>query len=697
VSDPAERTGGTLGGEDAAEREARARRARLRRTLAFAVVASAAALVAIGLWTYGAVERSLRASQGAALRSVLEAQAKTLEVWIEDQKLGIRRLARDRQVREHAQALTALAAQHAARPQQYCAAPARRPLVEQLDEALAGSGAVAFNIVDRAGRIVASKFPAYCGLQMRAEAFEQSLAPVFRGETRFIRPYGESGRLTAPPPDPPLDRALVWVETPIADASGRILGALGVGQFAHEQFAAILAAARSHDTDEVYAFDRDGVLLSESRFASELAARGMLPKGAPSALAVVLRPPGAPQAGRTRLAAAARERDASRGLLLDPYPGYYGREVVGAWRWLENYDMGIAIEIGADEAYAPLQVLGAAFGVVFGALVIAVMAALYAWFSAAKLRSEVGQRRVGAYVLGERIGEGGAGNVYLARHDLLKRPTAVKLLKTSRSTDEMTARFEREAQLASQLSHPNMVEIYDYGRAEDGSLYYAMEHLEGETIGKLVLAQGALPLARAVHLLRQVCAGLAEAHGKNLVHRDISPNNIMVCRYGGEYDFVKILDFGLVKNFATREETITRSLRILGTLLYMAPERLRDPADVDPRADIYAVGALAFFLLTGRRMFETLEDIALTSKVLNEVPPHVSAVAAQPIPGVLDYLIAACLEKRREDRPARITDLSDILDALALLHRWTQRDAQAAWYAQRASPDLPSAKKASSA
>ncbi|HEX5092794.1 MAG TPA: serine/threonine-protein kinase, partial [Burkholderiales bacterium] len=356
----------------------------------------------------------------------------------------------------------------------------------------------------------------------------------------------------------------------------------------------------------------------------------------------------------------------------------------GAWRWLPAYDMGLAVEMSAAEAYAPLGVLRTVFGVVFGALVVAVLAAFGGWFAAARLRSQAEERRVGAYLLGERIGEGGVGNVYLARHDLLKRPTAVKLLKPTRATDEMTARFEREAQLASQLSHPNMVEIYDYGRASDGSLYYAMEYLEGETIGRLVMEDGALPVARAVHLLRQVCAGLSEAHGKGMVHRDVSPTNIMVCHYGGEYDFAKILDFGLVKHVAAVEqETITRTLRLLGTPLYMAPERLRDPADVDARADIYAVGAVAFFVLTAHRMFETLDDLALTSLVLNEVPRRASSVAPQPLPAALDGLIAACLEKRREDRPQTIGECGDVLEALAVRHRWTQRDAEAAWAAHR--------------
>lgn len=660
--------------EGAAAREAQARRARQRLWFALALAASVLVLTVIGSWTYRAVERSLRDSRAGALKAVLDAQAKTIEVWIEDQKLGIRRLAREPSVRGYARALVEIAAEHGETPERYCNAPERRPLVAELDDALAGSGAVSFNLVDRSGRIIASKFREYCGLAVSARAIEQELVSVFRGETRFLRPYRDAERLARLPANPPLARPLVWIETPVQNDAGRILAALGVGLYAHEQFAAILAAARSGDTDEVYAFDRNGVMLSASRTL-----------GPQAALEQVLREPGGELTRLVREAQAGATGASPAGMRLDPYPGYTGRPVVGAWRWLPAYDMALAVEMSAEEAYAPLAVLRTVFGTVFGALVVAVVAALAAWFLAAQARSQAEERRVGAYLLGERIGEGGVGNVYAARHDLLKRPTAVKLLKPTRATDEITARFEREAQLASQLSHPNMVEIYDYGRASDGSLYYAMEYLDGETIGKLVLEEGPLPVARALHLLRQVCAGLSEAHGKGMVHRDVSPTNIMVCHYGGEYDFVKILDFGLVKNVAAEDqETITRTLRLLGTPLYMAPERLRDPADVDARADIYAVGAVAFFVLSGRRMFETLDDLALTSLVLNEVPPRVSTVAAQPVPEALDVLIGACLEKRREDRPQAIGEFSDVLEALAVRYRWTQRDAEAAWAARRA-------------
>jgi len=401
----------------------------------------------------------------------------------------------------------------------------------------------------------------------------------------------------------------------------------------------LLAAARPGETGDLFAFDDRGALLTPSRF----------------------------EANRQFSLPAVRP-EAREGIALEPYRSGRGAEVVGAWRWLEDLGLGVAIEIEAAEAYAPMRYLRTAFGVVFGALVIAVAAALWSALSVLRLRGELGgQRKLGAYRLERCIGEGGVANVYLARHDLLKRPCAVKLLKPARASDEMIARFEREVQLASQLSHPNVVEIYDYGRSTEGLFYYAMEYLDGINLGELVAREGPVPVARAVHILRQVCAGLAAAHAAGLVHRDVKPENIMLCQRIGEPDVVKILDFGMVKKVDTEHSrNLTRGLRILGTPMYMAPERLRNPADVDTRADIYALGAVAFLLLSGKKIFESSDDIELTSRILTDEPPRVSQAAAQPIPIELDILVQACLEKRREDRPQRVSDLIEALDSIAL-------------------------------
>ncbi|MDW8469145.1 MAG: serine/threonine-protein kinase [Burkholderiales bacterium] len=423
---------------------------------------------------------------------------------------------------------------------------------------------------------------------------------------------------------------------------------------------------------ELFALDARGVMQSESRFAHELRERGLLEAGVGTRGRFEMRVPQAPPRPLTRLAegvaasAAAADPDAQRGFLPEPYVNHRGERVIGAWRWVPELQLALAAEIPEAEAYEPLRYLRFAFGAVLAALAAAVAAALASAVSLLRLRGELGARKLGAYRLERRIGEGGAASVYLARHDLLKRPCAVKLLKPARATDEMIARFEREAQLASRLSHPNIVEIYDYGRSADGLLYYAMEYLEGINLGERVARVGPVPVAQAVAILRQICAGLAAAHDAGLVHRDVKPENIMLLRQAGGADLVKLLDFGLVKSVAGgHSRDLTRSLRILGTPLYMAPERLRNPADVDPRADIYAVGAVAYYMLSGRKLFDGADDLALTSQILNEEPRRLSEVAPQPVPRTLELVVHACLEKRPEDRPQRIADLIEALDALA--------------------------------
>lgn len=611
--------------------------------------AVSAFLLVLGAWTYHAVESSLRELRAAALGSLLEAEAKTLSIWIESHKADIRRVARDAEVREAVIALARIAARPGAASADYCNAPARRPLVERLGALLEEQGAVTFNAVDRSRRIIASRFREYCGLRLVGAAFERDLAPVFQGETRFVRPSEQHERLESAPESPPLVRPVTWVETPVHDAAGEIVAALGFGEYADREFAAILSAARTGETGEAYAFDREGRLL-------------------------------APLFGAGASPLAAHAAQAESGVQLNPYAGYHGREVIGAWRWLPEYEFGVAVEMSAAEAYAPLAYLRIAFGVVFGALVIAVVTAAASTFSVLRLRRQLGGRKIGAYRLQEKIGEGGMATVYRAQHDLLKRPTAIKVLKLARTTDEIMARFEREVQLASSLSHPNTVEIFDYGRTREGQPYYAMEYLGGLTIQQIMERDGTIPVARTIHLLRQACAALAEAHAKGLVHRDIKPENLMVCRHGGIFDFLKVLDYGLVKHLSQQHSRdLTRNLRILGTPLYMAPERLRNPGDVDHRADIYAVGAVAFLMLTGKSLFQSADDLELTSKILNDEPPRPSAAAPQPIPVEVDLLVFSCVEKRREDRPQRISDLVEAFDALALEHRWTQREAEAWW------------------
>jgi serine/threonine-protein kinase len=320
-----------------------------------------------------------------------------------------------------------------------------------------------------------------------------------------------------------------------------------------------------------------------------------------------------------------------------------------------------------------------AFGVGMVLLAAASAVIVQSWVSIARLRREVSStRRLGQYTLEEQIGEGGMAQVFRATHAMLKRPTAVKLLKPGKATPLLLARFEREVQLASQLSHPNTIEIYDYGRTPEGTFYYVMEYLPGLTLAQLVRLAGALPPARAVHLLIQVCRSLREAHGLGLAHRDIKPQNIMVCRRGGDDDVIKVLDFGLVKSTDADGQGLSRTL-VAGTPLYMAPERLLDPATTDLRSDLYSLGAVGYYLVVGQEVFAGESIAAIFDHVLHTPAPSAAQRGGPSIPVELDHLIAACLAKTPADRPANVAAVLETLETISRVEPWGQREARAWW------------------
>ena len=242
------------------------------------------------------------------------------------------------------------------------------------------------------------------------------------------------------------------------------------------------------------------------------------------------------------------------------------------------------------------------------------------------LRTEAAlARRLGQYTLEEKIGAGGMGVVYRASHAMLRRPTAIKLLPPDRAGEANLVRFEREVQMTAQLSHPNTVAIYDYGRTPDGVFYYAMEYLDGINLEELVRDHGRQPPGRVVAILDQVCGALSEAHARGLVHRDIKPANIILTERGGEPDVAKVVDFGLVKPLASENATAAMSMPgvLTGTPHYMSPESMTMPEEADPRSDLYALGAVGYFLLTGQPVFEggTVVDVLSHHLHTEPVPP----------------------------------------------------------------------------
>jgi hypothetical protein len=311
--------------------------------------------------------------------------------------------------------------------------------------------------------------------------------------------------------------------------------------------------------------------------------------------------------------------------------------------------------------------------------VMAVVMATWTSHVLYRLRRSVREARtLGQYRLEKKIGEGGMGVVFRARHAMLRRPTVVKLLPPEKAGRTNLVRFEREVQLTSQLTSPHTVAVYDFGRTPDGIFYYAMEHLDGVDLDKLVEQQGPQPAARVIHILAQVCEALDEAHAAGLIHRDIKPSNIMLCRQGGVRDVAKVLDFGLVKEVESGDLKVSRAEHLLGTPLYLSPEAITDPESVDGRADLYALGAVGYFLLTGRPVFEgrTLTEVCGHHLLTAPVPP--SQRTEEPVPADLERVLLACLEKDRAKRPSGARELRAALLACADARRWTDADAEAA-------------------
>jgi serine/threonine-protein kinase len=293
------------------------------------------------------------------------------------------------------------------------------------------------------------------------------------------------------------------------------------------------------------------------------------------------------------------------------------------------------------------------------------------------LRKQVTEAmQLGEYTLDRKIGEGGMGAVYRARHALLRRPTAIKLLLPEKVGPENLDRFEREVQHMSQLTHPNTVTVFDYGRSPDGVLYYAMEYLGGIDLEQLVKRFGPQPAGRVAKILIQVCGALQEAHDAKIIHRDIKPANIILCERGGVPDVAKVVDFGLVREI-TRDSSASAQV-VMGTPHYLAPEAITDPDTLGPAVDIYSLGAVGFYLLTGRHVFDGKTSVQVCLQQVTDPAPRPTEVAKVHVPRELEDQIMKCLSKSPSARPSAAA-LSEALEALPKPRDWDPKEAQRWW------------------
>jgi serine/threonine-protein kinase len=306
-------------------------------------------------------------------------------------------------------------------------------------------------------------------------------------------------------------------------------------------------------------------------------------------------------------------------------------------------------------------------------------------------------RELGSYRLGPKLGTGGMGEVYQAEHRLLARPAAIKVIRpdlmeavTTRQAAFHVERFRREAQAAALLRSPHTIELYDFGFSNDGGFYYVMELLDGVSFADLVEGEGALPAERAVHLMLQACDSLGEAHARGLIHRDLKPSNLFICRVGLQVDFVKVLDFGLVKGIAIGDSTLTAPNVAPGTPAFMAPEVALGDA-TDSRADVYALGTVLYWLLTGHLVFEAKSPVRMMQMQVKVQPVSPSERTELTIPPGLDSLVLSCLAKSPDERPADANVLRERLAELDIAREWTRARAGRWWDTHRPQTLEPSA------
>jgi hypothetical protein len=489
----------------------------------------------------------------------------------------------------------------------------------------------------------------------------------------------------------------MFAAAPVRSADGKVLAVLCLRITPEKDFSRILATARSGESGETYAFSRTGLLLSESRFDEDLKRVGLIPdtSEARSILTLELRDPlvelsrGKPspmrRAGQPLTRAGTAAVGGKDGVDVDGYRDYTGVPTVGAWRWLDDLDVGLITEMDLAEAFAPLRVLRLGFGFMFGLLVLAAIAIFLLMRLARRLQDSAHKaalkaRQLGQYALDEEIGTGGFGKVFRGHHALMRRPVAVKLLDPLMANEQSIARFEREVQLTCGLTHPNTIALYDYGRTPDGLFYYAMEYLEGLALDKMVQDFGRLPEGRVIHILRQVCGSLAEAHTQGLVHRDIKPANIFLTQRGGIPDFVKVLDFGLVKARKLEGQMeLTGATVTLGTPLYMSPEAVEHPDRVEARSDLYSLGCVGYYLLTGETVFAGLSVGEVLMQQVRSVPERPSVRLRQPVSADLEDLLMSCLAKKAEERPPSAEALEAALAACASAAVWNREQASVWW------------------
>jgi eukaryotic-like serine/threonine-protein kinase len=644
----------------------------------------------VGYWVRSRVEGTTQDELVSRLRVVLNADIAALRLWFTEREYDAKSFALDSSIRAAIEQLATLAKDPATTAPALINSAPGTTLRLQLRQALEAQQYLGYVVVSPDKRILASARAEEVGSRTPRE-YDLFLGRALDGELAASRPFARGTT-----PSERADGPTMYVAAPVKSTNGAVIAVLGLSMKPQKEFTQIFSVAQMGETGEAFAFDRRGMMLTATRFDPELKTLGLIPPGRENTAILnlklldpegVLRPGESPpkprdQLGLTRMALAATA--GSDGWDVRGYRNYRGVKVIGAWAWLREYGMGVATEVAEDEAFQTLYVLRRVFLVLFLMLVLSGGAIfgftmLVERLQASVRKSTLAARRLGQYVLVQEIGRGANGMVYRARHALLRRPVAVKLLSPDMTNEANAARFEQEVQMTSQLTHPNTVSIFDYGRTPEGLFYYAMEYLGGIDLDQLVRRFGPQPEGRVIHVLRQVCGSLAEAHRIGLIHRDIKPANIILTRRGGVCDLVKVLDFGLVKAVNLGSTHGLAPDAVVGTPHFMAPEAVSHPERVDARSDIYSLGAVGYWLLTGKTLFEGDDVEALMAHHVKEPPRPPAERLGREVSTDLAQMLMLCLAKPPEQRPASAEDLDRALASCVSAGTWQPAEADQWW------------------
>ncbi len=643
----------------------------------------------VGYSVHSAVQSTMRESLKSELETLLNVETEMLKNWYSVQISQASAVANTKSVRDMVAKLADPNSSEAPRTLEELQ-QIRNSIVRDVSPFLDAHDHEGFFIADRNFKVVAASADETVGVQTIDQyAF---LASVFDGRATVSVPIASLTAIRDEQGQMRTGQPCMFAAAPIRDDNLQIIGALALRIDPEREFTRILQLGRMGKSGETYAFDRQGVLVSNSRFDHDLILSGLLPDqpGSKSILNLLLRAPGGdmtrgyrPKVRRaemplTKMAQSATE--GNKGIDVDGYPDYRGVPVVGAWNWLSEYEIGLATEIDMDEAYRPLTILSWVFWSLYVLLITASIAIFVFTLIVNRMQREarkaaIEAQELGQYKLEQKLGAGAMGVVYKGYHAMMRRPTAIKLLNVDVMNDAAIARFEHEVQITSQLNHPNTIAIYDFGRTPEGVFYYAMEYLDGIDLQTLVDEYGPQTEARVIQVMLQICGSLYEAHAQGLVHRDIKPANIMINRRGGQPDVIKVLDFGLVINVEAEES----SHGLAGTPLYMSPEAIQSPSLVDACSDLYAVGAVGYFLLTGKSVFEAQTVVELLQKHVTETPIPPSQRVNITVSAAFEDVLLSCLEKSRARRPQTARDLAQMLHRCQPNGNWTVLDAEAWW------------------